>query len=175
MTEKTISKFHTSFYIPAIQKLEFHITHVQIMVTNHCGNHFRTAFKRHKSFQDVLCRRDYDERLVAIFDQKIQSEYCGGNISVSIEGIALEHFSDLPETGMNPSKKSCPLHAVFRFFLDDSKQDSDTTTSHSKRFIELLKERKLLTSSLSTIWKNTNGCATQYTCVSALYLMSVMS
>ena len=31
-----------------------------------------------------------------------------------------------------------------------------------------------MTTSLSTIWKNTDGCAEQYTCASALYLMSVM-
>ena len=37
MMEKNISNFHTSFYIPEIQKLAFHIPHVQIMVTNHCG------------------------------------------------------------------------------------------------------------------------------------------
>ena len=28
---------------------------------------------------------------------------------------------------------------------------------------------------LSTIWENTDGCAEQYICASALYLMSVMS
>ena len=28
---------------------------------------------------------------------------------------------------------------------------------------------------LSTIWENTDGCAEQYICASAIYLMSVMS
>ena len=37
----------------------------------------------------------------------------------------------------------------------------------------MLKE-KLFTSSLSRIWKNTDGCAEKYRCASALYLMSVM-
>ena len=37
MMETTISDFHTSFYIPAIQKLDFHIPHVRILGTNHCG------------------------------------------------------------------------------------------------------------------------------------------
>ena len=32
-----------------------------------------------------------------------------------------------------------------------------------------------MTTSLSTIWENTDGCAEQYRCASALYLMSVMS
>ena len=58
-------------------------------------------------------------------------------------------------------------------FSDDSKQDAVTTTSHSKILIGLLKE-KILTSSLSTIWGNNDGCAEQYGCALALYLMSVM-
>ena len=33
----------------------------------------------------------------------------------------------------------------------------------------------MLTTSLSTIWENTDGCAKQYRCASALYLMSVTS
>ena len=32
-----------------------------------------------------------------------------------------------------------------------------------------------MTSTLSKIWENTGGCAEQYRCASALYLMSVMS
>ena len=67
MMETTISIFYTSFYIPAIQKLEFHIPHVQILVTNYCGDSRRTAFKCCKSFQDVLIGREYSEQLVCEF------------------------------------------------------------------------------------------------------------
>ena len=63
------------------------------MGTNHCGDSRQTAFKRCESFQDVLCRRDYAERLVASFSHQIKSEYYCGNISVYIEVISLEHFS----------------------------------------------------------------------------------
>ena len=45
----------------------------------------------------------------------------------------------------------------------------------SKRLISLLKSKQLLTTSLSTIWGNTDGCAEHYICASALYLMPVMS
>ena len=77
--ETTISDFRTSFYIPAIQKLAFHLPHVRILGTNHCGEMQCTAFKRRKLFQYFLCRRDYAERVVAIFSNKIQSEYYDGN------------------------------------------------------------------------------------------------
>ena len=101
MLETTIYDFHNSFYIPAIQKLAFHLPHVRILGTNHCGELRRTAFKRRELFQDVLCRRDYAERVIASFANQIQSEYYGGNISVSIEGIALKHFSAAPKSDIN--------------------------------------------------------------------------
>ena len=74
MMETTIYDFYTSFYIPAIQKLSFHLPHVRILGTNHCGKMRHTAFKRRELFQDVICRRDYAERVVASFDHQIQSE-----------------------------------------------------------------------------------------------------
>ena len=89
MTETTIYDFHTSLYIPSIKRLDFNLPHVCILGTNHCGELRRTAFKRCKLFQDVLCRHEYAQRIVAKFSHQIQSEYCGGNISVYLEGIAL--------------------------------------------------------------------------------------
>ena len=74
MIETTISDFHTSFYIPAIKRLDFHLTHVRILGKNHCGKFRQTDFKRCESFQDVLCCRDYDEREVARFAYQIQPE-----------------------------------------------------------------------------------------------------
>ena len=74
MMETSISDFHTSFYIPAIHKLAFHLPHVHVLGTNHCGELRRTAFKRSELFQDVLCRRDYAEMVVASFANQIQSE-----------------------------------------------------------------------------------------------------
>ena len=87
------------------------------MGTNHCGEYCQTAFKYRKSFQDVLCLLDYADRLVASFPHKIQSGYYGGNRSVFIEGITLEHFSALPMTGISSSTKSCPRHPVFHYFF----------------------------------------------------------
>ena len=71
MMQTTISNFHTSFFIPEIQKLAFHMPHVQILGINHCGESHQNAFKRRKPFQDVLYRRDYSEKVVAIFSNQI--------------------------------------------------------------------------------------------------------
>ena len=81
---------------------------------------------------------------------------------MSIEGNALKYFIAVPQADINSSSFSRPRHAVFHSFLsDDSKQDAATTTAHSKRLISLMKSKILLTTSLSTIWENTYGCAEQ--------------
>ena len=74
MMEITIYDFHTRFYILAIQKLVFHLPHVHILGTNHCGAMLRTAFKRCELFQYVLCHCYYAKRVVARFSHKTQSE-----------------------------------------------------------------------------------------------------
>ena len=95
---------------------------------------------------------------------------------MSIEGIKLEHFSAAPQADINSTTRSRPCHAVFHSFLsDDSKHDATTTTEHNKQLISLLKNKQVLTTSLCTIWENTDGCAKQYRCATALCLISVMS
>ena len=115
---------------------------MRMIGTNHCDEMRRTAFKRRELFQDVLCRRDYAERVVASFANKIQSEYYGGNRSVSIEGIALEHFSAAPQEDINSSTITRQRHVVFHSFLsDNSKQDAATNNTHSKQLISFLKNK----------------------------------
>ena len=59
----------------------------------------------------------------------------------------------LPKLDINATTLSRQYHAVFHYFLsDDRKQDAATNTAHRKRLISLLKEKKLLTKSLSKIW-----------------------
>ena len=84
ITETTISDCHTSFYIPTIQNLAFNLPHMCILGTNHCGEMRRIAFKRRESFKDVICLRDYDERVVESFSHQIKSEYYSRNRSVYI-------------------------------------------------------------------------------------------
>ena len=44
MMETTIYDLPTSFYIPAIQRLAFHLPLVRILGTNHCGDNYFTMF-----------------------------------------------------------------------------------------------------------------------------------
>ena len=74
---------------------------------------------RRALFQYILCCRDYAQKVVAIFANKIKSAYYGGNISVSIEVIALEHFSAAPKEYTKSSTISWQRHVVFHSFLSD--------------------------------------------------------
>ena len=79
---------------------------------------------------------------------------------MSIEGITLEHFSALPKTDINTTTPSRQRHAVFNSFLsDDIRHDAATTTAHSKCLVLLIQHKKVLTTSLITIWEKTDGCA----------------
>ena len=72
---------------------------------------------------------------------------------MSIEGIALEHFIAVPQTNINSTTPSRQRHTFFHYFLSgESKQDSATTTAFIKSLISLLKEKQLLTTSLSKIY-----------------------
>ena len=93
-----------------------------------------------------------------------------------LEHSVLEQFSAVPQTNIYSTTPSRQRHPVLNYFLsDDSKQDAAIITAHIKRLILLPKEKDVLTTSLSTIWGNTDGCDEQYKCASSLYLMSVMS
>ena len=97
--------------------MAIHLPHVCIIGKNHCGEMRHTAFKRRELFQDFLFHSDYAERIVESFANQLQSEYYGGNRSMSIEGIELEQFSAVPHTNINSTTPSCQRHAVFHSFL----------------------------------------------------------
>ena len=71
MIDTYISYLCKSLYIQSMQKLVFHLPHVLILGTKHCGNTCRQSFKRHSAKQYVLCRHDYSERVVASFAHQI--------------------------------------------------------------------------------------------------------
>ena len=72
--ESSIVEIHQYFYIPDINKLAFHLPHVRIIETRHCGNTRQEAFKSHSAFQGVLINSDYADCLVPIFSHKTKSE-----------------------------------------------------------------------------------------------------
>ena len=61
---------------------------------------------------------------------------------MSIEGIELEIFSELPQTDNNSTTPSRQRHALFHSFSSvDKKQYAANTTAHINRLISLLKKK----------------------------------
>ena len=74
--------------------------------------------------------------MVASFSNQIKSEYYGGNIFMYMEGIELDQLSPAEQLLLFSTSITWKGHAVFPSFLsDDSKQDSDTKSVHSKHTI----------------------------------------
>ena len=73
---------------------------------------------------------------------------------------------------MKSSPTPIKLHVVFNYFLsDDIKQDA----AHRKKIIELIKQQKIMSAKLRTPWENTDGFSEHYTCVTGLFLFSMLS
>ena len=79
----------------------------------------------------------------------------------------MEHFSALPQAGINSTKISNQRHAVFQYFLSDDIKKVPIVLHTESVWLHCLK-KKVLTSSLSTIWENPDGYSEQYICASAL-------
>ena len=99
------------------KNLSFHLPQVHIIGNNHCVNTLREAFKRRNANQFLLSRRDYYERWLSSSAHQIQSEYYGGNRSVSIEYIVLEHFSARTHIETEGTPQARTRHAVFHSFF----------------------------------------------------------
>ena len=87
-----IKQFNADYYLPSVLKLNTHLTHVQILCHLHYGLIRHKALKRRGLFIDAMPRSDFSEHLIDIFADQIQLAHFGSNWSISMEGIALEHF-----------------------------------------------------------------------------------
>ena len=93
-----------------------------------------------------------------------------------IEGIALDRFSATThtETVSVPESRTC--HAMFHSFLYDGRKIYSTTTAaHSKNIIGFLKQRKIMSSKLGTLWENTGGCAEHHISATYCFVFNVVT
>ena len=93
LKECNIADFHQSLYKPIIQKLSFHLPHVRIFGTNRCDKMRKEALIARQDKKDVVKRRDYAERFTEKMHVQIQCQHFGGNRSLSMKGVAVQHFN----------------------------------------------------------------------------------
>ena len=172
MIECSISQFHNHVYIPYMKKFKYHTALVTLLSKNYC-KHMRTeAFKKNQNW--LLSEMDYAERLAKQLDGEIQSDHFGDNASLSIEGCTLQYHGKHSKT----SGSHVRIKTVLDFhshFADYSRQDAATTFDHICRMFDNHISRHGPFSYPTIILDHTDGCAKQYRCGNALYLLSVLS
>ena len=123
-------------------------------------------------YQDVLCRRDYVEHVVASFHTKLNQ-----NTMVVIYRCLLRALYCnilVQHTNKHPHNLLTVAHIMMcfnRFYLITAKICSYNRCTQ-KKIIELL--NLFLVAGLSTVWENKDSCANNYRCVTTLYLLSIL-
>jgi hypothetical protein len=163
LLERTISVFLKDFYFVALEKYAYHEPHVKILSKLECGKMRKNLFETNRG--SVKSRRDYAERLSAVFNLEVQSSHFGNGRSLSIEGSSVESYSN----GGDSQKMEFHSH-----FSDFSKQDASSTHAHMTVLLDILKSRgEILPGGL--LLDETDGCGKQYRCGTALWCLSVLS
>mmetsp|Transcript_37017 Transcript_37017/g.98025 ORF Transcript_37017/g.98025 Transcript_37017/m.98025 type:complete len:189 (-) Transcript_37017:44-610(-) len=125
LLERPIGIFHKDYYLPALEKLVYHNAYRRILGKDHCGAQRKAAFKQRPG--DAKTRRDYAERLAALFDLEVQSEHFQ-NRTLSMEGCAVETFCtaavDAYTAGVWEMDEAELKMVFFSHLSDDSRQDA---------------------------------------------------
>ena len=169
--EYTIDKFHTQFYIPALNKYKYHMLLVTLLSKNYCKKMRSEAFANHRTW--LLSERDYAERLVKELDGEIQSDHFGDNPTLSIEGCTLQYHNKHYDPRRHPERKKMRLD-FHSHFADFSKQDAATTFEHMCDMFDTHERNHGNFEKNVVMLDHTDGCAKQYRSGNALYLLNVL-
>ena len=88
--------------------------------------------------KNLKFKKDYPEKLSEATSIEIQSQHWGGNIPLSMEGIAVEYFPTSVDNGNNEEK--CELHS---YISDDNEQDACDSYAHMVHLLVFCKITKI--------------------------------
>ena len=176
LLNRPIGIFFREFYLPALEKYAHHIAHVKILSKTDCGVMRQSTFEQTPG--DLKTRHDYAERLSAVFADEVQSSHFGNGRSLSIEGSKVESFAQLDleafQRGDLLANEIEPDMEFHSHFSNHSRQDAATTAAHLTVLLDLLRSKgKYFVG--CTLYDETDGCAKQYRCSNAIYLLSVLA
>jgi hypothetical protein len=112
---------------------------------------------------------------LAKFNMEIQSDHFGNGHTLSIEGSSVEFYSR--REVKTYAAITAALHAIqmefHSHFSDKSRQDAASTTAHMIILINRLFEDWVFGKN-GTMLDDTDGCAKQYRCATAIHLLSML-
>ena len=176
---RPIGDFHRNFYLPALEKLAYHVPYIRILSNAYCGALRDHAFQQ--SPGSAKTKRDYAERLLAAFNLEIQAEHFGNGRSLSMEGSSVEIFARaavIASLAGDYTVADALPHLRMDFhshFSDASRQDAATTHAHMWVLLDLLMRGTKELIAGAVLYDDTDGCGKQYRCAKALYLLSLLS
>ena len=91
--EEDIDIFHDKFYIPTIENCHFIFIVLGLLVQWNLGR-LKLIFHDNAPKNNIRLKKDYAEKFIKNIGIEIQSQNWGGNIQLSMEGIAVQYFTN---------------------------------------------------------------------------------
>jgi hypothetical protein len=171
---RDLSTFIKDFYLPMLEKYAYHRPHFILLGKYETGADRKSALRP----GDAETHRDYAERLLFEFTNEIMSEHFGNSRSLSMEGSTVRFFpAQLAEIYCEGMPAVLQDHTAMHFhshFSDGSMQNAATTYFHMEVLVKYLLKEAVLKEG-GYMFDNTDGCAKQYRCATALHLLSMLA
>jgi hypothetical protein len=174
LLRRDIQTFFDDFYLPMLEKYAYHRPCFILLGKYETGADRKAALKP----GDAETHRDYAERLLFEFMNEIMSEHFGNSRSLSMEGSTARFFpaeiAEIYREGLRAIQQEDTETHFHSHFSDGSMQNAATTYCHMEVLILYLKNQSALKEG-GYMFDNTDGCAKQYRCATALHLLSMLS
>jgi hypothetical protein len=175
LLKRRLSVFFTDHYLPLLEKYAYHRAHFVLL------GKFETGALRKLALGpgDAETTRDYAERLTFEFTQEIMSQHFGDSRDMSLEGSTartfkaedIESFQQGLLVELTQSDTTMDFHS---HFSDDNLQNAAASHCHMRVLIEHLRKNGRFLKG-HTMFDNTDGCAKQYRCATAIHLLSMLA
>jgi hypothetical protein len=175
LLKRPIKVFFKDHYLPLLEKYAYHRAHFVLLGKYETGASRKSALTP----GDAETTRDYAERLSFEFTQEIMSQHFGDSRDMSMEGSSARTFRaeaiELFQKGLLEVLGDADATMEFHsHFSDDNLQNAASTHCHMRVLIEYLKKERTLLDG-HTMFDNTDGCAKQYRCATAIHLLSMLA
>jgi hypothetical protein len=175
LLKRRISVFFNDHYLPLLEKYAYHRAHFVLLGKYETGALRKSALTP----GDAETTRDYAERLTFEFTQEIMSQHFGDSRDMSMEGSSVRTFleEDIKAFKEGVLEVLSVVDSTMDFhshFSDDNLQNAAATHCHMRVLIQHLKLTGRFLDG-HTMFDNTDGCAKQYRCATAIHLLSMLA
>jgi hypothetical protein len=170
----SIGTFIKDVFKPFLVKLRYHIFLVTVLSKNHCVKDRSERHMKTPTGKSVLIIRDYSDHLNAAFTGEAQSAGMGDKQNTGMEGITIRYFAN----GDYTDEESPEVTDWYVYLSDEKQQDARTSMVNSIDLIEKLQAAPLYLlprGKDAVLYEQSDGCAKQYKCATALWVLSHLS